>query len=1027
MRRTLNFAIAAIVAGQVLCLTAGEMCFSFDDTGETQPVKSRNVDFVKGLSGRAAHLGRDSVLEYAARHSGFMTATSGTFMAWLRFDNSIPCGNKWRDRDRDDKGNIKWIVESGSGMRTLFSSGGVNIVSGLCLCGNVGPSSVVEYNFGRRVLGGEWHFVAVSYDAGTGSSLWFADGVMVKSNFFSNANVRFGKTFTLGCGRGTPGLEGAVDEVRFLPVALGENALRKEYLKWQPIRYELQDWSVCEGETRPFRLRARNESPAKVEKTLNFSNGATVALSLAPNELKEFTVDVKGGNPGLFRLWLNEGEPDARQFECICLERESLNARNAENKKTLIGEYDCTKTYPVDRVALCDSEVVTNGALAYLESRDFRTAVPLAAYRFEIRHQGRPHIVELDYPDDRTRTFLFGVYPEKWGRLYTKTIDCAGIMTGADYPLSMGMQTKRLMFWPDSPSVSVVVQNFKKVRSGYGSPPVRGNEYGEYPAACAAVRLYEMDALPSGPVQGMSPTMRSVAEWDEDPTIDADLSFSQSFNFYDCNLEFWKVKWQRVIDYMQWNSMDSWIIKTTAYFGDSTAMDATIPEAALPWDAHTYGNGRCRGWAELGADMLSRAGMGFWIRINHRDKPWFRRLGGDASGAVSGKSDIRNPVVRQAYLRLVAAYRDKFGNTPAFRGITMNEAIPMHFPGGEKELADFAAELVRTLRANGGNAEVQIWIQSADYCDRGNLKWEDWDAERKFREAGVDLTALSKIPGVRPVPCVRPDWFRSKVKWRSDEPYFQDSPSWVRLMRQSGIEVMNVHRQSNLEIYPKMGLWEATANPWRTEFWLPTFNVVNFEKDFQCYPTPHARPPYTLDSVASLVADCDIQDLLTGFWGMMSSGEHDEWRRFYGQFRRIPRGRYELAKGPDDPVGVRSGADGHYLVNREPYPVTVEYIVDGMAETAVLERHEIRFVKGRGACGNVRVDRIAIPEAEKARHLENLKRLESGAKSAPDDAALVRAAKEARAAFESGRFRQFRTLFSLGAVRKLMHPELFVK
>ena len=357
----------------------------------------------------------------------------------------------------------------------------------------------------------------------------------------------------------------------------------------------------------------------------------------------------------------------------------------------------------------------------------------------------------------------------------------------------------------------------------------------------------------------------------------------------------------------------------------------------------------------------------------------------------------------------------------------MNEAIPMHFPGGEKELADFAEELVRTLRANGGNAEVQIWIQSADYCDRGDLKWEDWDAERKFREAGVDLTALSKIPGVRPVPCVRPDWFRSKVKWRSDEPYFQDSPSWVRLMRRSGIEVMNVHRQSNLEIYPKMGLWEATANPWRTEFWLPTFNVVNFEKDFQCYPTPHARPPYTLDSVASLVADCDIQDLLTGFWGMMSSGEHDEWRRFYGQFRRIPRGRYELAKGPDDPVAVRSGADGHYLVNREPYPVTVEYIVDGMAETAVLERHEIRFVKGRGACGNVRVDRIAIPETEKARHLENLKRLESGAKSAPDDAALVRAAKEARAAFESGRFRQFRALFSLGAVRKLMHPELFVK
>ena len=104
-------------------------------------------------------------------------------------------------------------------------------------------------------------------------------------------------------------------------------------------------------------------------------------------------------------------------------------------------------------------------------------------------------------------------------------------------------------------------------------------------------------------------------------------------------------------------------------------------------------------------------------------------------------------------------------------------------------------------------------------------------------------------------------------------------------------------------------------------------------------------------SVASLIADIDVQDFLTGFWGIVESGEHDEWRRFYGQFRQIPRGRYELAKGPDDPVAVRSGAEGHYLVNREPYPVKVEYVVDGNPETLILRHHEIRFVNGRGANG----------------------------------------------------------------------------
>ena len=42
-------------------------------------------------------------------------------------------------------------------------------------------------------------------------------------------------------------------------------------------------------------------------------------------------------------------------------------------------------------------------------------------------------------------------------------------------------------------------------------------------------------------------------------------------------------------------------------------------------------------------------------------------------------------------------------------------------------------------------------------------------------------------------------------------------------------------------------------------------------------------------------------------------------------------------------------------------------------------------------------------------------------------AALVRAANEAREAFDAGRIRQFRALFHLGAVRKLMNPEIYEK
>ena len=103
----------------------------------------------------------------------------------------------------------------------------------------------------------------------------------------------------------------------------------------------------------------------------------------------------------------------------------------------------------------------------------------------------------------------------------------------------------------------------------------------------------------------------------------------------------------------------------------------------------------------------------------------------------------------------------------------------------------------------------------------------------------------------------------------------------------------------------------------------------------------------------------------------------------------------------------------------------VEYVVDGNPETLILRHHEIRFVKGHGANGAVEVKWAKIPTAERAAHLESLEKLEAAAMADEKNATLARAAKEARAAFDEGRFHQFRALFLLGEVRKVFHPEVF--
>ena len=160
---------------------------------------------------------------------------------------------------------------------------------------------------------------------------------------------------------------------------------------------------------------------------------------------------------------------------------------------------------------------------------------------------------------------------------------------------------------------------------------------------------------------------------------------------------------------------------------------------------------------------------------------------------------------------------------------------------------EFARELAATLRANGGDAEIQMWI-FLPHCFNYNwslVKWENWDAGKMFLDAGVDLARIANIPGVRPVPCFHSDFCQARNdgsidRLTSDADYCPCSPSWVGLMRNCGVEAFNSFRP-NLELYPSLGTLGAAANAWNTEFWLPTYNLLSYLKDFQCYATPHPK------------------------------------------------------------------------------------------------------------------------------------------------------------------------------------------
>lgn len=1041
------------------------------------PIVSSNVTTVAGIVGRAVHIAENGWLEYPFR-TNTLGCTKGSLSLWVKLDWTPTGGHFYRDRDLDEKGDWSPVLNRSQQIRPLFRVGsrrGVSLTTGLFFGGRYSCGWDSLRWFGR-IHADEWHHLALTYDQDSSRLRMYLDGLVLNERKVEKHEAAvFSRSMLIGCGPADgglggfphPSLGGAVDGLRLFDRELTADEIGFLYAEGMPYRIELLDWSVPKGETRRLRFRVRNLSDKRLERDFVFSNGKHAHLALSAGELGEFAIDVTGKKRGLFTLSCNGGKPDCRVFEIYCLEDGDIGHRvSGSGKKHLIGEYDCARDYPTNLFNDCGSRVVTNAWGRYREGLSLDSGVGFM-YRFDVRHPGRPHRIEVDYPDDAKREFVVMAYPEGRGRLFTASLDGMGILSGVDHPLSDSLQTKHLIFWPDSPAVQVGVLAYRP------RPLSR-------PPAAAKIRLYELDGLPpSAGVSGKG--HRTIGIWDEDPTMDAQLAFSQSFNFARADLDFWREKWARTIDYMRHMGLDTWVIKAMSYAGDVTDMPATFGHSSM-WLGH---DGRVSGWAELGADMLDRAGMDVWIRFNHKAKygGWFGRLGGlrapEDIHIISDKGtphrgyeqsydvDFTRPEVMEAYKRVIRAYRDKFCVYGHFRGITMNESPGLYFgdihhgygkwtvdlfaqetgivvpetdaagrfefltgdPSRRAKWVDWrcrkvtscAKELVRTLREKGGNYQLQFWVWCSLFT-MNETDWFGWNPETSLREAGVDLKALGEIDGLKVVPCVRPDRFRPRGDFDKNEYHFPYDDKYRDLLRTAGVSSVNVYRHSNLEIYTKLA---AKSNVWHWAFTSPTGNNLAGIPNFHGFPTPHPAGKYALESMVGLIADYDLQDILHGFWGIPESGEHDRFRRLYAQFKAIPRGRYELVPGWNDPVAIRTGEGGLYLVNRESYPIEVSWKLGGEIRKTTLDGCELKWISrpGRVDAKDVTDVRCRIPDAELALLKSRWENVKGKAARYPWDRELADIIRRADAAMRDGRYTAARAYLWTGPVREALFTE----
>ena len=138
----------------------------------------------------------------------------------------------------------------------------------------------------------------------------------------------------------------------------------------------------------------------------------------------------------------------------------------------LVVEFDCTKEYPTDTYFSHGKvQLSASSAGRYREAE----AVPLSrfGYRFHVDHIGKPYLAVVRYPDDKRRyTCMMD------GTTYDMTI---GVFTGVNQPLTNKMQEIRKIFWPRWNDCSLAFMTWST---------------GE-PAAVSDIKIYELDGLPA--------------------------------------------------------------------------------------------------------------------------------------------------------------------------------------------------------------------------------------------------------------------------------------------------------------------------------------------------------------------------------------------------------------------------------------------------------------------------------------------------------------------------------------------------
>ena len=556
--------------------------------GEIAPAKAVKLERVSGLSGQAVRVAaldksptNQPLLEYAVDG---LFADHGTVMFWMKSD--------W---DGSYTGDIPvYPMLDGfdaEGRRKLSIAMTWWISFALGRSGNL-KSEEMKRESRSAWYRGDWNHIAMVWSEGDWCKVYF-NGLPYQQPFgfngkiFANLDVKSVKRLTLGTGRQAAMAE--FDELKIYKRPLSNGEIYDEYRTFMPVDLLLNRTVLTAGQAAEVVLSAapggtymrpmpaiRPLSSGRFDIRVQLADAAGKIIAqkdftpklTAPAELR---LPVGSLPAGTYRVRCNVGparRPLARWLELCGRPRpvgtaqrsfelqvyQPLAAMPPVNDEIRLGKVIFEKDLRDGKILDAGGvQVVPSPLGAYLEGGSNK----MDRFSFEVQfpgevQDGRPVMLEIEWPDDKPRSMGLYLYPASKGAQHRDRLG-GGVQSGYEYPLTGKMQKTRYLFHPG------LTNYLFEARAMIGN----------FPAAIAGCRVFEIEKgrLPKLAVntpQGLPG--RRFGYQDEDETFDQNLGW----DYKDRNAQ---VVTERLLDYMDYTGQNAWQYPFIRYNGYNFPME----------------------------------------------------------------------------------------------------------------------------------------------------------------------------------------------------------------------------------------------------------------------------------------------------------------------------------------------------------------------------------------------------------------------------------------------------------------------